>query len=69
MIRTTILMLLGFLLFLFGFISLVLTLVGLRLSFLSWIDEIGPGVGITIRILMIFGGVIIVYLTRSKFEK
>lgn len=62
-------MVLGFLLFLFGFISLILTLVGLRISFLSWIDEIGPGVGLAIRLVMIFGGIIIMYITRSKFEK
>lgn len=69
MIRNSILLIIGFLLFLFGFISLVLTLIGLRITFLSWIDDFGSGTGLVIRLVMIFGGIIIVYLTRTKFEK
>jgi len=62
-------LILGFLLFLFGFIALVLMLVGLQLSFLAFIDSWGRTVGLVIRLLMVFGGVVVVFLARSKFEK
>jgi hypothetical protein len=68
MYRTTALLIFGFLLFLFGFIALVLMLVGLQLSFLAFIDNWGRTVGLIVRLLMVFGGVVIVYLSRARFE-
>lgn len=58
--------LLGFLLFLFGMLSLILLLVGLKLSFLVWIDYWGMAMGMVIRLVMIFGGVIIMYMRSSR---
>jgi hypothetical protein len=69
MYRATILLIVGFLVFLAGFISLVLMLVGLQLSYLVFIDTWGRSVGLVIRLLMIFGGVVLVYLMRNKFQK
>ena len=69
MYRASVFLILGFLLFLFGFIALVLMLVGLQLSFLAFIDDWGRPAGLLIRLLMIFGGVVIVYLMRSRFQQ
>ncbi|MDX1408149.1 MAG: hypothetical protein R3330_08450 [Saprospiraceae bacterium] len=69
MYRATFFLILGFLLFLFGFLALILTLVGLQLTFLTFIDEPGKTFGFAVRLLMIFGGVTMMYLSRSKFEK
>lgn len=68
MYRHTIFIILGFLLFVIGFIALILMLVSLQLSFLVFIDTWGRTVGLVIRLCMIFGGVVMVYLARSKFE-
>ena len=68
MYRNTIIIILGFLLFVVGFISLVLMLVSIQLSFLTFIDTWGRTIGLVIRLCMIFGGVVMVYLARSKFE-
>lgn len=62
----TLLLILGFLLFLTGVIALVLTLVGLQLSFLTFIDAAGRTTGFAIRLVMIFGGVVIIYLTSTR---
>ena len=56
--------LVGFLLFIFGFISLILMIAGLKLTFLSFIDVPGPLFGFLVRICMIFVGIIIVYMVR-----
>jgi hypothetical protein len=69
MYRTTTLLILGFFLFFFGFIALILMLVGLQISFLTWIDHWGRTGGLVIRLLMVFGGLVLIYLTRGRFEK
>ena len=69
MYRATFFLILGFLLFLFGFLALILTLVGLQISFLAFLDEPGRTFGLVMRLLMIFGGVVMMYLSRSRFEK
>ena len=56
-----ILLIIGFLLFVTGFISFVLILIGANLSFLVWIDRPGTPQGIIIRILMIGGGLVLAY--------
>ncbi len=68
MYRAMFFLILGFLLFLFGFVALVLMLIGARISFLSFIDAGGTPFGLVIRLLMIFGGLIMVYIARNKFE-
>lgn len=69
MYRATTALILGFLLFVLGFLGLVLMLVGLQFSFLAFIDHWGRTIGLAIRLVMIFGGVAMVYLARGKFEK
>lgn len=66
--RAMFFLILGFLLFLFGFIALVLLLIGARISFLGFIDAGGATLGLVIRLLMIFGGLFMVYVFRSKFD-
>lgn len=69
MVRATIMLVLGFLIFLLGFTATVLMLVGIRYSFLAFIDAGGQTLGFVIRLLMIFGGLAMVYIYRNKFEK
>lgn len=59
----------GFLLFIFGFVSLVLSLIGLKLTFLTWIDAPSNVFGFIVRILMIVGGVVIVYLNMTDWRE
>lgn len=59
-------MIAGFIIFLLGFIALVLSLVGLQLSMLTFIDIPGKTFGLVIRILMIFGGMIMLYIGRVE---
>ncbi len=61
----TIFMIIGFLLFIMGVLSLVLILIGANLSYLTWIDKPGTPRGIIIRILMIGGGLVISYMALN----
>ena len=69
MVRATFILIAAFLVFMLGFLSLVLLLVGARLSFLGWIDSGGPVLGLVIRLVMTFGGLAVVYVYRNKFER
>ena len=55
----------GFLLFVLGMLSLVLTLIGANLSYLAWIDKPGTARGLLIRVFMIGGGLVISYLALN----
>lgn len=60
--------LIGFLLFIFGGTALVLSLVGLKLSFLLWIDAAGGLMGFMIRIIMMIGGIVIAVLNTGNWR-
>lgn len=62
-------LILGFLLFIMGTLSLVLILIGANLSFLAWIDQPGSPRGIIIRILMIGGGLMMCYLALNPIKE
>lgn len=63
-----VLTLVGFILAGLGFMALVLSVVGAKLSFLVWIDYAGAFWGFVIRLLMILVGIIIIYLAQTDFE-
>lgn len=60
--------LVGFLLAGTGFLSLILSLVGLNLAFLTWMDASGGLFGLIIRLTMMIIGVVIIYLAQTNFE-
>lgn len=60
--------LVGFLLAGTGFLALILSLVGLQLSFLTWIDAPGRLFGFVVRLVMIIVGIVIIYLAQTNFK-
>lgn len=59
----------GFSLFIVGFLALFLMLVGVQLSYLTWIDAPGRLVGFLIRLGMILSGAIIIYLSQTNWRE
>ena len=55
----------GFLLFILGFLSLILSIVGMKIVFLLWLDAFGPLVGLIIKLMMIMGGIVMVVVVRG----
>ncbi|MCB0666871.1 MAG: hypothetical protein KDC80_13645 [Saprospiraceae bacterium] len=55
----------AFLLFLTGFTSLTLSLVGIRWSFLAWIDDISTLLGFLVKIGMILLSIILLVVINS----
>jgi hypothetical protein len=59
---------LGFLFFIIGFTSLVLSMIGLQLSYLAWMDQMGGLPSFLVKILMVVAGIVIVYLSYSDWR-
>ena len=59
----------GFLLFIVGGLALVLSLIGVQLSYLTWIDEPSKLLGFVIRLLMILAGIVMVVLARTDWRE
>jgi uncharacterized membrane protein len=59
----------GFLLFILGFVSIVLSMIGVQLSFLTWLDGPGRLFGFVARIGMILLGVVLVALSQTNWER
>lgn len=62
-------MIAGFLLFVFGFTALTMSLVGVKWSFLSWMDQISPLVGLLGKLGMIIMGLIVVVLAQMHTNR
>lgn len=64
--KKNIISLIGFSLFFIGIISLVLSLVGIRLQIISFADEISPLFGFVFKLILLFGGMIIFFMSRTN---
>ncbi|MCB0550348.1 MAG: hypothetical protein KDD19_22455 [Phaeodactylibacter sp.] len=60
--------LLGFLLAALGFLSIVLSLVGVQFSFLTWLDSFGRLFGFVAKLVMIIAGILILHIAQSDFK-
>jgi hypothetical protein len=56
----------GFVIFLLGMLSIILTLVGLNLQVLGFLYHIGPGFAFLVYLIMVMTGGIIMYMSKLK---
>ena len=59
----------GFLLAGTGLLAIILSMVGVKLSFLVWLDAPGRLFGFVAKIVMTIVGLIMVYMAQTDFEK
>ncbi|MCP9234995.1 intracellular growth attenuator family protein [Lewinella sp. JB7] len=67
--HATTLTVIGFLLFFFGLVSVLLNLVGVDIFFMSWIYGLGVAFSFGLRLLMIVVGLILIYLGQTDWER
>lgn len=60
---------LGFLLLMMGVLSIVFSMIGLRFSFLAFLDAPGELFSFIVKLIMTFSGVIIIALARTNWEQ
>lgn len=54
----------GYVLFVLGFLSILLGLLGIKLTILAWLDNLEPIKALVVKLGMLLGGLIIMYVTR-----
>lgn len=59
----------GFLLLVLGFLSFILSMVGLKLDPLFLVNALPPLGRLVAQLVMMFGGVIIMYISRMEDEE
>ncbi len=65
---TTIMTVIGFIFFLSGMSALSLSIVGVQLSFLSWVDSWGGLTGLLIKLSLVIVGVLLIVVAQGDFE-
>jgi hypothetical protein len=58
----------GFVMFAIGILSIILSLVGLKFTFMDFIYNHGV-ITVIIQLILLFGGVIILYVARTSNEE
>ncbi len=61
--------LIGFFMFLTGFVGLVVSLVGIRLTILSFIDRFDPLLGLLVKLALIVLGLVLFIVSRTDWKK
>jgi uncharacterized membrane protein len=59
---------LGFVLVVTGFLSMIVSVVGLKFSFLLFLESWGSLVGFVLKLLIIMIGFILTYLSQTNFS-
>lgn len=61
--------LLGFIFFLLGILGIILDLVGMQFSFLLWLDKLGRLGSFIVKLIMLFGGLVVMYLYGTNWRQ
>jgi hypothetical protein len=67
--KKTVITTIGFLLAGVGFLALVLSLVGVKLSYLVWLDRPGALFGFVAKLVMIIAGLVMIYMGKTDLEQ
>ena len=59
----------GFILVGIGFLTLILSLIGIQLSFMTWMEKAGPLTALLLRLGLIMSGFIMIYLVRTNLQE
>jgi uncharacterized membrane protein YkgB len=57
---------LGFLLFFLGALSIILTLVGMKIDVIGFLYKIGSGFALLVHLILMFGGICMIYYAKNK---
>ncbi|MDX1910931.1 MAG: hypothetical protein SFV22_05575 [Saprospiraceae bacterium] len=62
-------LLLGYLLFIFGFTAIAMELVGTHWAFLAWLEMGGRLLAFILKILMVLGGILLIVFARTDWAR
>ena len=59
----------GYVMFALGFLSILFSMVGLQLTILKWLSSFGSVTALVIKLILLFGGMIIMYISKMPPER
>ena len=59
----------GFILFMVGAVSILISMVGLQLPFLKWADDIHRGIGFLVKLFLLIFGALLAYFSKIDLSK
>lgn len=60
---------LGFILFMTGAVAILISLVGLQLAPIVWMDNLGRGIGLFLKVVMMLTGAILAFFSKIDLAK
>ena len=67
--HATTLTVIGFILFFLGLVSILLNFVGVDIFFLSWLYNYSVALSFAVRLFMIIGGVVLIYVGQTDWSR
>jgi len=67
--HATLLTVIGFLLLIFGIVTLFLNMVGVDFFLLAWLYKLNVGLSFAIRLLMIIVGFVLIYVGQTDWSR
>ncbi len=61
--------LIGFLLFMIGMLSLILSVIGIHFIFLKFLEYWGALIGVLFKIFLILAGFVLIFLSKLHYPK
>lgn len=65
-VKRNLLLLVGFLFFSIGFLSIVLSLIGFKFDFLGFLNTVGAGFAFLVYIFLVLMGIAMMYVAKSN---
>ncbi len=59
----------GFVLFMTGAVAILISLVGLQLAPIVWMDNLGRGIGLFLKVIMLVSGAIFAFFSKIDLSK
>jgi cytochrome c oxidase subunit IV len=59
----------AFILFVLGFLSLLMSMLGLQFTYLRWLENLPVLVSVLIKLTMLIGGIVLAYMTTLGNEQ
>lgn len=61
-------LIIAFLLFVLGFLSLLMSMLGLQFTYLRWLEKLPVLISVLIKLTMLIGGIVLAYMTTLDHE-
>lgn len=67
--KRNVILLIGFLFFTTGFLSIVFAMIGFKFNFLAFLNDVGPGFAFLVYIILFLLGIAMMYVSKTTISQ